>query len=48
MIMNPYKWFSSGSNYLDPNNSGNENAIDDKIRDAFRRVFLDNDLNGQP
>lgn len=48
MIMNPYKWFSSGTDYLDPSNSGNENTIDDKIRDAFRRVFLDNDLNGQP
>mgnify|MGYP006908244900 CR=1 FL=1 len=48
IIMDPYQWFRSGSDYLDPSNENNENTIDDKLRDAFKRVFLDNDLNGQP
>lgn len=46
LAIDPYQWFRGGSDFLDPRVEDNENDIDDNIKDAFRRVFLDNNLNG--
>lgn len=46
MVVNPLTWFNNGT--LDPTNSGNSNAIDDNLKNSFRRAFRDDDKNGSP
>ncbi len=46
IVIDPYQWFRGGSDFLDPRIEDNEDEIEDNIKDAFRRVFLDNNLNG--
>ena len=46
--LNPYSWFFANGDYINPSSSNNENTIDDNIKNAFRHIFIDNDLNGQP
>ena len=46
MLVNPLTWFNNGT--LDPSNSGNENEIDDNLKNSFRRAFRDDDKNGLP
>jgi hypothetical protein len=46
LIVNPLTWFNNGT--LDPNNSGNENEIDDHLKNSFKRAFRDDDRNGLP
>ncbi|MCB0724060.1 MAG: hypothetical protein KDC73_05120 [Ignavibacteriae bacterium] len=46
--LNPYSWFFANGDYINPSSSSNENTIDDNIKSAFRHIFIDNDLNGQP
>ena len=43
----PYTWFWTGSDYLDPLNVSNENDIDNNIKASFK-AFKDNDRNGIP
>lgn len=43
----PYTWFWTGSDYLDPLNVSNQNDIDNKIKASFK-AFKDNDKNGVP
>lgn len=47
MLINKLMWFknSSGSE-IDPRDSGNENTIDDNLRNSFKNVFKDDDRNG--
>ena len=47
-IVNPYKWFSFNSNYIDPSNPNNTNIIDDNIKNSFENIFEDNDKDGNP
>ncbi|MCI0715715.1 MAG: hypothetical protein L0Y77_05265 [Chlorobi bacterium] len=46
--LNPYSWFITNSEILDPTNPDNENIIDHRIKDSFKRAFKDMDLNGEP
>jgi len=43
----PYTWFWTGSDYLDPLNVSNENDIDNKIKASFT-AFRDNNRDGIP
>jgi hypothetical protein len=45
--VNPYTWFIDGGVYLDPAVPGNENTIDNNIKDSFK-AFKDDDKNGMP
>ncbi|MBI5403922.1 MAG: hypothetical protein HY959_11020 [Ignavibacteriae bacterium] len=47
VIFNKKSWFYKNG-LKDPNNSNNENEIDDNIRTSFKNAFLDDDKNGQP
>jgi hypothetical protein len=47
MLINKLMWFKDGGgNDVDPRESGNENMIDDNLRNSFKRVFKDDDRNG--
>lgn len=46
MLVNPLTWFNNGT--IDPTNSGNQNLIDDNLKNSFRRAFRDDDKNGLP
>lgn len=47
MLINKLMWFKDGGgNEIDPRDSGNENTIDDNLRNSFKRVFKDDDRNG--
>lgn len=48
MIINPAQWFKNNNNILDPRISSNENAIDDNIKNSFKRVFRDDNRDGLP
>ena len=45
--VNPYTWFIQSGIYLDPSLPGNENTIDNNIKDSFK-AFKDDDKNGIP
>lgn len=45
--VNPYTWFIESGVYLDPAVPGNENTIDNNIKDSFK-AFKDDDKNGMP
>jgi hypothetical protein len=47
MLINKLMWFKDGGgNEIDPRDSGNENTIDDNLRNSFKSVFKDDDRNG--
>jgi hypothetical protein len=47
MLINKLMWFKDGGgNEIDPRESGNENTIDDNLKNSFKRVFKDDDRNG--
>lgn len=47
MLINKLMWFKNGSGIeIDPRDSGNENTIDDNLRNSFKNVFKDDDRNG--
>jgi hypothetical protein len=48
ITLDPYTWFYGDGVMLDPMNGNNQNDIDNNIRDSFKRVFRDLDMNGQP
>ncbi len=47
LSVQPYSWFWTGSDYLDPMNASNENDIDNKIKASFK-AFKDNNKDGIP
>jgi hypothetical protein len=47
MLINKLMWFkNSGGNEIDPRDSGNENEIDDNLKNSFKSIFKDDDRNG--
>ena len=48
VLVNPSLWFTSGGNFIDPRNSGNENIIDDNLKNSFKRAFKDDNKDGLP
>jgi hypothetical protein len=46
ITVDPLTWFYNGSNILDPTNSANENDIDNKIKESFKKAFRDNNHDG--
>ena len=48
MLVNPSLWFMNNGNILDPSNSGNDNMIDDNLKNSFKRAFRDDDKDGRP
>ncbi|MFZ4590309.1 MAG: hypothetical protein ACOYN6_04885 [Ignavibacteria bacterium] len=47
MLINKLMWFKNGGGIeIDPRDSGNENTIDDNLRNSFKNVFKDDDRNG--
>jgi len=48
ITLNPYFWFYRSGELMNPMNQNNQHYIDDNIRDSFKRVFRDLDMNGQP
>lgn len=48
VVVNPSLWFKSGMVVIDPSNPGNENIIDENLKNSFKKAFRDDDKNGQP
>jgi hypothetical protein len=48
LLVNPSLWFKNGSVVIDPNNSQNENTIDDNLKNSFKRAFRDDNKDGLP
>jgi hypothetical protein len=48
VLVNPSLWFMNGGNILDPSNSGNEDMIDDNLKNSFKRGFRDDNKDGRP
>lgn len=48
VLVNPSQWFTSGGNFIDPRESGNENLIDDNLKSSFKRAFKDDNKDGLP
>jgi hypothetical protein len=48
VILNPFFWFYHDNEVMDPMNHNNRHYIEDNIRDSFKRVFRDLDMNGHP
>lgn len=47
MLFNKLSWFQNGNIVLDPRDHGNDDLIDDHIKNSFSRAFRDDDKNGQ-
>lgn len=48
LMVNPYAWFIKKGENLDPTQEGNENDIDNMIKDSIKRAFRDNNRDGIP
>ncbi|HAX48097.1 MAG TPA: hypothetical protein PK605_03695 [Ignavibacteria bacterium] len=48
LLVNPSLWFMNGGNILDPSNSGNDDLIDDNLKNSFKRGFRDDNKDGRP
>lgn len=48
LVVNPSLWFKSGNTVLDPNNSQNDNTIDDNLKNSFKKAFRDDNRDGLP
>ena len=46
ITVDPFTWFTDGINILDPTNPVNENDIDNKIKESFKKAFRDNNHDG--
>lgn len=46
ITVDPFTWFADGTNTLDPTNPANENDIDNKIKESFKKAFRDNNHDG--
>jgi hypothetical protein len=46
ITVDPFTWFVDGTNTLDPTNPANENDIDNKIKESFKKAFRDNNHDG--
>jgi hypothetical protein len=46
IMVDPYSWFYEGDVLLNPNDKANENLIENKMQNAFKRAYKDNDHNG--
>jgi len=47
VLVNPALWFMNNGNVLDPTNSGNDDMIDDNLKNSFKRAFRDDDKDGR-
>ncbi|HMQ78215.1 MAG TPA: hypothetical protein PKE39_04845 [Ignavibacteria bacterium] len=47
ILVNPALWFMNNGNVLDPSNSGNDDMIDDNLKNSFKRAFRDDDKDGR-
>ncbi len=47
LLVNPSLWFMNNGNVLDPSNSGNDDMIDDNLKNSFKRAFRDDDKDGR-
>lgn len=47
LLVNPALWFMNNGNVLDPTNSGNDDLIDDNLKNSFKRAFRDDDKDGR-
>lgn len=48
LLVNPALWFMNNGNILDPRNSGNDDIIDDNLKNSFKRAFRDDNKDGRP
>ena len=46
ITVDPFTWFTDGTNILDPTNPENENDIDNNIKESFKKAFRDNNHDG--
>ena len=46
ITVDPFSWFSDGTNLLDPTDPVNENDIDNDIKDSFKKCFRDDNHDG--
>jgi hypothetical protein len=46
ITVDPFTWFTDGTNIIDPTNPANENDIDNKIKESFKKAFRDNNHDG--
>ena len=46
ITVDPFTWFTDGINILDPTNPANENDIDNKIKESFKKALRDNNHDG--
>ena len=46
ITVDPYSWFYEGEIFLNPNESANEDKIDNNLKYAFKNAFKDNDHDG--
>ena len=44
ITVDPYSWFYDGDTFSDP---ANENDIDNKIKDSFKKCFRDSNHDGR-
>jgi len=48
VLVNPALWFMNNGNVLDPTNPGNDDMIDDNLKNSFKRAFRDDNRDGRP
>jgi len=46
ITVDPFTWFSDGTNILDPSDPANESVIDNNIKESFKKAFRDNNHDG--
>jgi hypothetical protein len=46
ITVDPFTWFTDSTNIIDPTNPANENDIDNKIKESFKKAFRDNNHDG--
>lgn len=46
ITVDPFTWFSDGTNTLDPTDPANESVIDNNIKESFKKAFRDNNHDG--
>ena len=44
--VDPFSWFYEGDIFLNPNDSANDDKIDNNLKNSFKRAFCDKDRNG--
>jgi len=46
ITVDPFTWFTDGTNILDPTDPANESVIDNNIKESFKKAFRDNNHDG--